>query len=131
MCTRLAIKIIAAGLFAAVVGCAQTGQGHRPTGPHQAQAAAATMPVDGSQTDAGDRQLPTPVMLFDRFPQLLPAQAFATRSDWPSAPGSVEATEVTYYREWSFDHFGSRHGSGDFGHLHRTFETYRVGAQYR
>lgn len=75
--------------------------------------------------------VPTSVMLFDRFAQLLPAQAFATRSDWPSAFGRVEGTEITYYREWYTDYFGNSSGHGDLGRVRRVFESYRVGSQYR
>ena len=73
----------------------------------------------------------TPWLLFDRIPQGFEAGAFAFRSDWPAATGRYQGGEITYYREWSVDHFGHDYGDGDFGHLHRRFETYRVGTQYR
>jgi hypothetical protein len=70
-------------------------------------------------------------MLFDRFPQPFPTDLFAVRSDWPSAFGRYQGPELTYYREWYVDYFGNHRGSGDLGNLHRMFEMYRVGFQYK
>ena len=70
-------------------------------------------------------------MLFDRFPQPLPTDLFAARSDWPSAFGRYTGPELTYYREWYVDYFGNYGGNGDLGHLHRMFEIYRVGFEYK
>ena len=73
----------------------------------------------------------TPWLLFDRIPQGFEAGAFAFRSDWPATTGRYQGGEITYYREWSVDYFGHGGSGGDFGRLHRRFETYRVGTQYR
>jgi hypothetical protein len=73
----------------------------------------------------------TPWLLFDRIPHGFEAGAFAFRSDWPAATGRYQGGEITHYREWSVDYFGQDRGGGDFGRLHRRFETYRVGTQYR
>lgn len=73
----------------------------------------------------------TPWLLFDRIPHGFEAGTFAFRSDWPAATGRYQGGEITHYREWSVDYFGQDRGGGDFGRLHRRFETYRVGTQYR
>ncbi|HUW85130.1 MAG TPA: hypothetical protein VMZ31_20295 [Phycisphaerae bacterium] len=73
----------------------------------------------------------TPWLLFDRIPHGFEAGAFAFRSDWPATTGRYRGGEITYYREWSVDYFGQDRGGGDFGQLHRRFETYRVGTEYR
>jgi len=134
MVTRGAVIILTVIAITTAGGCARRAttqpalDNHRqpcrnPTEPRYATPNTHEYPV--RQT------VPTSVMLFDRFAQPLPAQAFATRSDWPSAFGRVEATEITYYREWYADYFGNHSGHGDLGHVRRLFQSYRVGSQYR
>lgn len=134
MVTRKVAIIVIVAAVTTAAGCAhrETTQpaleNHRqpyrnPTEPLYAT----TIPLDYPVRQT----VPTSVMLFDRFAQPFLAQAFATRSDWPSAFGRVEGTETTYYREWYIDHFGNHSGHGDLGRVRRVFASYRVGSQYR
>lgn len=134
MVTHRVAIIVTVVAVTTVVGCAGRAttqpalENHRqpcrnPVEPLYATTIPLDYPIRGTS--------PTSVMLFDRFAQPLPAQAFATRSDWPSAFGRVQGTETTYYREWYIDHFGNYGGHGDLGRVRRVFASYRVGSQYR
>jgi len=130
--SRMAFAMVVVGMVV-TVGCSQ----HRSRcclGDDAPEDTSATL--DGAIATSqpvfcsASRRL-TPWLLFDRIPHGFEAGAFAFRSDWPAATGRYQGGEITYYREWSVDYFGQDRGGGDFGRLHRRFETYRVGTQYR
>ena len=72
-------------------------------------------------------------LLFDPTPARYDAQAFAQRSDWPSAFGYYSPGQVTYYNERFVDYQGRGWGafSGDSLGTYRRADSYKVGVGYR
>ena len=130
--SRMAFALVVVGMVV-TVGCSQHRRVCCARGePAGEPPATMTETVATSQPAlCGASRGLTPWLLFDRIPQGFEAGAFAFRSDWPATTGRYQGGEITYYREWSVDYFGHDRGGGDFGRLHRRFETYRVGTQYR
>ena len=58
----------------------------------------------------------SPVMLFDRSPQCVQADAFAWRSDWPSTEAGYRTVSITRYRLRYQDH---NPGWNHHPHVHR------------
>jgi len=105
------------------LGCAAT---NRPTTPYD---------LPGYVSD--DPQAPSRSVLFDAALDAPPADWFAYRSDWPSAPRDVSTGEVTSYdvyfidREQARDGNGGGHGSAQNNYTYRTFRSIRSGRTYR
>jgi hypothetical protein len=72
-------------------------------------------------------------LLFDPRPARYDAQAFAQRSDWPSAVGYYSPGQVIYYNERFVDYQGRGWGafSGDSLGTYRRADSYKVGVGYR
>lgn len=121
--TRNALFCLGAVVFAGLAGCAECC---KPVN----RCAEVGLPLELAAH-------PTSTLLFDRVPDSvlrpgcppITAEHFAWRSPWPSTRGWYTTGEAVYYREYYYDHQG--HGNANYNDLHRRFQSYRIGAQFR
>lgn len=68
-------------------------------------------------------------LLFDAQPAALPADQYATRTNWPVAGSFTEEGESIQYREYFYDRQGDGFHHGD--HFTRRFTAIRKGRGHR